>query len=151
VRADALRAEVAAAESTKITALESELVEADAALERALDGVDALRAAAAGLSDGALAASAPALLARLQSLLDAAAALPTGAVAEATLLVVPPPAISSSTGDAERPLLASLVTAHVTLDDVRVVGAAWDGCVCAPGGTLVIAEVGLERSHHSRV
>lgn len=154
-RADALHAEVTSAAAIKEVALEAELVAADGALERALESADALRAAASGLSDSALAASAPALLSRLEALCAAAAALPTGAIAEATLLVVPaPPAEAGAPQMPPRPaplLLASLVTAHVTLDDVRVLGAAWDGCTCAAGAALVVAQVpALERAGGSK-
>lgn len=139
--AETLQAAIDAAEAAKVFALEAELVEADAVLERSIADVDALRSAIERLSDSALVAASLALAARARSLVEAARGLPTGPVAEATLLLVPSHKQQPTKAAGATPPFASLLIAHVTLDDVRVMGAAWDGCTCAAGGTLVAAQV----------
>ena len=139
--AETLRAAIDAAEAAKVFALEAELVGADAALERCMADVDALRSAIERLSDAALVAASFALAARTRSLLEAARGAPTGPIAEATLLLVPSHKQQPTEAAGAAPPFASLLTAHVTLDDVRVMGAVWDGCTCAAGAPLVAAQV----------
>lgn len=86
-RALVLRAEIDAAESTKVSSLEEELVTADSMLERTLADAEVVRADVVSLSDPDFVSSAPALEGRTHALLDAVQSA-QGAAVDATLMLM---------------------------------------------------------------
>lgn len=120
----ALVSEVERVEAGKAAALEAELVEEDALLERAESVLGAVASAARSLSAEGLKAERAALFAQLDELFDALRASPRGPVEEPTLLVVAPPE-ALATGDCNsaacEPRLAMLITRHVAAAELTMV------------------------------
>jgi len=124
---EALMEQIKAAEDTKAIALETELVDADEALEEAIavnsfaeDVVKSLSAeAASGVPESELDPRARDVQARVVALNARLASLPLGPVAEATLQLLPPTSPGGAAPELKS-LLGSLLTATVTAADVVV-------------------------------
>ena len=86
-RALVLRAEIDAAECTKVSSLEEELVTADSMLERTLADAEVVRADVVSMSDADFVSSAPTLEGRTHALLDAVQSA-QGAAVDATLMLM---------------------------------------------------------------
>jgi hypothetical protein len=133
--------QIDAALASKTAALEAELVAADEALEAVMRTGGTVRRELDALSDDDISARYASFTARLCAAAELARGLPSGPVAEATLLIVPTPPLPAPAPT--RPILAGVAAAAAAVGAARAAAAGTPvsprSAHAAPAATAVAA------------